>query len=108
MCTARKTSSTLPVGWRIIENTDFVGALDAEASPFVERCIAEFKKLFGLYTKSDSQVVVMDKAPGDDALTRARTILHNRGYRNMLNWVTNSGTGRTVSLELSRINETAA
>jgi hypothetical protein len=102
-----KTSKELPAGWRVIENTDFVGALDVKAGAFVARCIAEFDKLFGLYTKSDSQVLVMDNAPNDDTLTRARTILHDRGYRNVLNWVTNSETGRAISLELFP-KETAA
>jgi len=40
------------------------------------------------------------KVPADEALTRARTILHERGYRNILNWV----YGCVVSLELFEKN----
>jgi hypothetical protein len=100
MSIVTKASTKVPAGWQVIDNPSYSSPLDAEAYPFVERCLAEFKKLFGLYTKSDSQVLVMDKVPADEALTRARTILHERGYRNILNWVNSSGTGRTASLEL--------
>jgi hypothetical protein len=107
MSISAKTLKKLPAGWRLVENTDFVDALDAEASRFADRCTVEFDKLFGLYTKGDSQVVVMENAPGTDTLTRARSILHDRGHRNILNWATNSATGWTVSLKLFP-KETAA
>jgi hypothetical protein len=100
MSISAKTLKKLPVGWRLIDNTNFVDAVDAEAIRFADRCTAEFDKLFGLYTRGDSQVVVMENAPEADMLTRARSILHDRGHRNILNWATNSVTGWTVSLKL--------
>ncbi|MDR3612953.1 MAG: hypothetical protein P4L53_05250 [Candidatus Obscuribacterales bacterium] len=42
----------------------------------------------------------MENAPGTDTLTRARSVLHDRGHRSILNWATNSANGWTVSLKL--------
>jgi hypothetical protein len=78
---------SLPPGWRVIDNSNFVSPLHTGASAFADRVLVEYKKLFGLYTKSEDQVVVMEDVPDEDTLTRARSILHERGYRCLVNWV---------------------
>lgn len=93
----------LPAGWRVISNDDYVSpanSLDGLAKTFADSVEAEFEKLFGSYTKSDSQVVIMDNVPGEEAFTRARTILYDRGYRTVVRWVNREAAVHVASLEV--------
>lgn len=93
----------LPAGWRVISNDGFVtpvNSLDGRAKAFADSVEGEFKKLFGSYTKSDSQVVIMENVPAEDAFTRARTMLFDRGYRTVVRWVNRQEAVHVASLEV--------
>lgn len=93
----------LPAGWRVINNDAFVSPvsdLDRLANGFADSVVREFNKLFGSYTKSESQVVIMEDVPGEDAFTRARTVLYNRGYRTVVRWVNRDAATHMASLEV--------
>lgn len=93
----------LPAGWRVITNDAFVSpvnGIDCLANGFADCVVREFNKLFGSYTKSDSQVVIMEDVPGEDAFTRARTVLYDRGYRTVVRWVNREAATHMASLEV--------
>lgn len=90
----------LPPGWRVVDNSAFVSPLQSKASAFADSILVEYDKLFGLYTKSESQVLIMEDVPDDDTLTRARSILHDRGYRCLVDWVQVIQGKRTARLDV--------
>lgn len=95
-----RVAKLLPAGWRIVDNPDYVSPLDAAATALADCVLSEYNRLFGLYTKSDSQVVVTESVPDDATVTRACTLLHERGYRVLVNWVVASSKGRTASFDV--------
>lgn len=100
MTTASKSKRSLPAGWRVINNPSFVSALDLTAGQFADRVEAEYKKLFGLYTRSDKQVVLMEHTPEQDVLTRACAVLFERGLHCTINWISET---RLSSLEVKAV-----
>lgn len=100
MTVVSKPKRSLPTGWRVINNPSFVSALDLAAKQFADRVEVEFNKLFGLYTRSDKQVVLLEHTPEQDVLIRACAVLFERGYRCAINWI---GETRLSSLEVEAI-----
>lgn len=100
MTAVSKPKRSLPTGWRVINNPSFVSALDLTAKQFADRVEAEFKKLFGLYTRSDKQVVLLEHTPEQEVLTRACAVLLERGLHCTINWISET---RLSSLEVEAI-----
>ena len=88
-----KAGRVLPAGWRVISNEAFLSPLEKSARDFADAMESEYGKLFGLYTRSESQVVVLEGVPAEDAVTRACTLLFERGFRVQVRWV-DRGAGK--------------
>jgi hypothetical protein len=95
-----KTKRALPAGWNVVNNPDFVTPIDGAAKQFADRVESYYKTLHGLFTRSDTEVLLMERTPESATLTRARTMLRERGYRCSIRWLNENGVS---SLEVEEM-----
>jgi hypothetical protein len=97
---ANKESRPLPAGWQIVVNEQFVSQEEREAQAFAATILADFQNLWNLYTRSDNQALLFANAPSDRIIDRARSIVYERGHRNLLVWCRVVGGLRIVRLDV--------
>jgi hypothetical protein len=95
-----KVPRSLPAGWQVFVNDQFVSPEERQAHAFAAEILADFHRLCDLYSRSDNQALLFENAPSEKIIERARSIVHERGHRNLLVWCQVVGGVRIVRLDV--------